>query len=315
MPGQIAGQQLPVQSGSTKHSGQLPQPAEGSNSDAIQVLRGMVGKHDQPVTTSQPLLSMPDPPRLLMRGAVPPPLTLSSKVNPTQGIATAFRPPPRLVAAPGLVASTATPAVTVSGSLIEEAASSSTVTAPLSRSMSTVSLSAEKNSIPPSGSTLMVTSLAEKTLKAPVNPAPSVNALTVPSPSQKHVSLLSPALSASTLAFATHQDKDPLVLPSLAPSESTPARENLLPLPAPTLSMSTTAATSLPFGKNSLSQPSPAQLLTLPASILKRVNVNQPLALKINNRHIVVPPYCLLKSKEAVKVRMQLSVSDLHHKN
>ncbi|PVD26670.1 hypothetical protein C0Q70_14348 [Pomacea canaliculata] len=294
MPGQIACQQLPVQSGSTKHSGQLPQPAEGSNSDAIQVLRGMVGKHDQPVTTSQPLPSMPDPPRLLMRGAVPPPLTLSSKVNPTQSIATAFRPPPRLVAAPGLVASTATPAVTVSGSLIEEAASSSTVTAPLSRSMSTVSLSAEKNSIPPSGSTLMVTSLAEETLKAPVNPPPS--------PSQKHVSLLSPALSASTLAFATHQDKDPLVLPSLAPSESTPARENLLPLPAPTLSMSTTAATSLPFGKNSLSQPSPAQLLTLPASILKRVNVNQPLALKINNRHIVVPPYCLLKSKEAVKV-------------
>ncbi|KAL8572560.1 hypothetical protein ACOMHN_040464 [Nucella lapillus] len=45
-----------------------------------------------------------------------------------------------------------------------------------------------------------------------------------------------------------------------------------------------------------------SQMITLPASILTRLNLNQPLALKVNNSHVVVPPSCLITSKDGLKV-------------
>ncbi|KAL5008970.1 hypothetical protein ScPMuIL_014551 [Solemya velum] len=44
------------------------------------------------------------------------------------------------------------------------------------------------------------------------------------------------------------------------------------------------------------------QLLTLPSAVTKRLNLQQPLALKINNMQIVVPPSCFLSTSEGLKV-------------
>ncbi|KAK3093912.1 hypothetical protein FSP39_021702, partial [Pinctada imbricata] len=44
------------------------------------------------------------------------------------------------------------------------------------------------------------------------------------------------------------------------------------------------------------------QLLTLPAAVAKRLNLNQPLALKINNMQITVPSSCFLHTNEGLKV-------------
>ncbi|XP_050404107.2 uncharacterized protein LOC126820299 [Patella vulgata] len=54
--------------------------------------------------------------------------------------------------------------------------------------------------------------------------------------------------------------------------------------------------------KPSKETPVNAQLLTLPGAVTKRLNLSQPLALKINNVHIVVPPNCVINSKEGLKV-------------
>lgn len=44
------------------------------------------------------------------------------------------------------------------------------------------------------------------------------------------------------------------------------------------------------------------QLLTLPSAVAKRLNLKQPLALKINNMQITVPPSCLLVTADGLKV-------------
>ena len=44
------------------------------------------------------------------------------------------------------------------------------------------------------------------------------------------------------------------------------------------------------------------QLLTLPAAVAKRLNLAQPLALKINNMQITVPSSCFLHTSEGLKV-------------
>lgn len=44
----------------------------------------------------------------------------------------------------------------------------------------------------------------------------------------------------------------------------------------------------------------PAQLLTLPSAVVSRLNLKQPLALKINNVQVVAPPSCFMKSQDGV---------------
>ncbi|XP_064600136.1 uncharacterized protein LOC135466530 [Liolophura sinensis] len=44
----------------------------------------------------------------------------------------------------------------------------------------------------------------------------------------------------------------------------------------------------------------PAQLLTLPSAVVSRLNLKQPLALKINNVQVVAPPSCFMKSHDGV---------------
>ncbi|XP_041352604.1 uncharacterized protein LOC121371051 [Gigantopelta aegis] len=45
-----------------------------------------------------------------------------------------------------------------------------------------------------------------------------------------------------------------------------------------------------------------AQLLTLPKAVTKRLKLSQPLALKINNIQVVVPPSCVIGSADGLKV-------------
>lgn len=54
--------------------------------------------------------------------------------------------------------------------------------------------------------------------------------------------------------------------------------------------------------KTSLTPFKNGQLLTLPSAVTKRLNLQQPLALKINNMQIVVPPSCFLSTAEGLKV-------------
>jgi hypothetical protein len=44
------------------------------------------------------------------------------------------------------------------------------------------------------------------------------------------------------------------------------------------------------------------QLMSLPPSMLTRLDLSQPLAIKMNNAKVVIPPSCIIKSQEGVKV-------------
>jgi hypothetical protein len=45
------------------------------------------------------------------------------------------------------------------------------------------------------------------------------------------------------------------------------------------------------------------QLMSLPPSMLTRLDLSQPLAIKMNNAKVVIPPSCIIKSQEGVKVK------------
>lgn len=48
--------------------------------------------------------------------------------------------------------------------------------------------------------------------------------------------------------------------------------------------------------------PISGQLLTLPSSVLSKVNSQQPLSLRVNNQKLVIPPNCFISTPEGVKV-------------
>ena len=48
--------------------------------------------------------------------------------------------------------------------------------------------------------------------------------------------------------------------------------------------------------------PISGQLLTLPTSVLSKVNSQQPLSLKVNNQKLVIPPNCFISTPDGVKV-------------
>lgn len=52
------------------------------------------------------------------------------------------------------------------------------------------------------------------------------------------------------------------------------------------------------------SQPQP-QMMTLPSALLSHLNLSQPLAVKLNNAQVVVPPSCIISSKDGLKVVMK----------
>ncbi|KAK7492316.1 hypothetical protein BaRGS_00016413 [Batillaria attramentaria] len=64
-------------------------------------------------------------------------------------------------------------------------------------------------------------------------------------------------------------------------------------------------------GMTTSAAPTHAQLLTLPAAVMSRLNLGQPLALKINNTQVVVPPSCVISSKEGLKVLLPPSTFPL----
>ena len=50
------------------------------------------------------------------------------------------------------------------------------------------------------------------------------------------------------------------------------------------------------------SAPISGQLLTLPSSVLSKVNAQQPLQLRVNNQKLVIPPNCFIPTPDGVKV-------------
>ncbi len=48
--------------------------------------------------------------------------------------------------------------------------------------------------------------------------------------------------------------------------------------------------------------PISGQLLTLPSSVLTRVNASKPLALRVNNQRLTIPPNCFISTAEGIKV-------------
>ena len=48
--------------------------------------------------------------------------------------------------------------------------------------------------------------------------------------------------------------------------------------------------------------PISGQLLTLPSSVMSKVNSDQPLSLKVNNQKLVIPPNCFISTPDGVKV-------------
>ena len=77
--------------------------------------------------------------------------------------------------------------------------------------------------------------------------------------------------------------------------------------PAPTsMAVATNSSSSSPKPALVLSsrrQPQP-QMMTLPASLLSHLNLSQPLAVKLNNAQVVVPPSCIISTKDGLKVGM-----------
>lgn len=78
------------------------------------------------------------------------------------------------------------------------------------------------------------------------------------------------------------------------------------------------APTSMAVATNSSSSPKPTlvlssrrqpqpQMMTLPASLLSHLNLSQPLAVKLNNAQVVVPPSCIISTKDGLKVGMMHS--------
>lgn len=81
--------------------------------------------------------------------------------------------------------------------------------------------------------------------------------------------------------------------PSVSPISQPPPK--LTAAPTPKSSPSTNGVELTQTTKN-------GQLLTLPSAVSKRLNLKQPLALKINNMQITVPPSCLLLTGDGLKV-------------
>lgn len=49
-------------------------------------------------------------------------------------------------------------------------------------------------------------------------------------------------------------------------------------------------------------EPISGQLLTLPASVLSKVNAHQPLSLRVNDQRLTIPPSCFITTPDGVKV-------------
>lgn len=82
-------------------------------------------------------------------------------------------------------------------------------------------------------------------------------------------------------------------LPSVSPVSHPPPK--LTAAPSPKSSPNSNGVEVSQSSKN-------GQLLTLPSAVAKRLNLKQPLALKINNMQITVPPSCLLLTADGLKV-------------
>ncbi|XP_061172726.1 uncharacterized protein LOC133182036 [Saccostrea echinata] len=82
-------------------------------------------------------------------------------------------------------------------------------------------------------------------------------------------------------------------LPSISPVTQPPPK--LTAAPTPKSSPDNSGIEITQTSKN-------GQLLTLPSAVAKRLNLKQPLALKINNMQITVPPSCLLVTADGLKV-------------
>ncbi|ESO86205.1 hypothetical protein LOTGIDRAFT_167437 [Lottia gigantea] len=109
----------------------------------------------------------------------------------------------------------------------------------------------------------------------------------------------------STLPLLKPSPGISLVPPKLIAAPGTIPMRTIAPhgvISPPKPQLGLTPQTPVIVQKPSKETPVNAQLLTLPTAVTKRLNLNQPLALKINNVHIVVPPNCVINSKEGLKV-------------
>ena len=84
-------------------------------------------------------------------------------------------------------------------------------------------------------------------------------------------------------------------------SNGTGAVEQIVNGTGPKVPSSTLAVPSNLAG-NAGNAPISGQLLTLPSSVLSKVNSLQPLQLKVNGQKIVIPPNCFIPTSDGVKV-------------
>ncbi|XP_062595488.1 uncharacterized protein LOC134256839 [Saccostrea cucullata] len=95
----------------------------------------------------------------------------------------------------------------------------------------------------------------------------------------------------------------PTAFSSTKISYSLPSVSPVTQPPPPKLTAAPTPKSSPGPGGIEITQTSKnGQLLTLPSAVAKRLNLKQPLALKINNMQITVPPSCLLVTADGLKV-------------
>lgn len=109
-----------------------------------------------------------------------------------------------------------------------------------------------------------------------------------------------------------------LLRPPPQPSLNKPAQATMPTIPPPRLTVAPGVLVPVSQGSNGIQPrtdaqlttstskqseiPLNAQLLTLPEGVTKRLKLSQPLALKINNIQIVVPPSCVINSSDGLKV-------------
>lgn len=118
-----------------------------------------------------------------------------------------------------------------------------------------------------------------------------------------NLSILNPLQGA---AIISHLNPSSVIRPPTAfPSTNVSSFPSVSPIsqPPPKLTAAPTPKSSPSTNGGELTQTTKnGQLLTLPSAVSKRLNLKQPLALKINNMQITVPPSCLLLTGDGLKV-------------
>ncbi|KAJ8308611.1 hypothetical protein KUTeg_013485 [Tegillarca granosa] len=105
-----------------------------------------------------------------------------------------------------------------------------------------------------------------------------------------------PVISSVYSAVSANLEKNSPQISSLQPPK-------LIAAPTvPAMTSLLTPSQGLPVNSQSTKDSKSGQLLTLPTAVTKRLNLTQPLALKINNMQVIVPPSSFLHTTEGLRV-------------